>query len=123
MSYAVRCAAVLVTLATAACAPGMGAVCTDEFAYGLTVTVTDAVTGDRICDAVVTATDGDHEETLEALLGDECVYIGAGERAGTYRVQAVKDGFAAAAAEGVVVAEDECHVIGEQVTLELAAAD
>lgn len=110
--------------ALVACAPGIGTACTDEFAYGLSVVVTSAVDGSRICDATVVAVDGDHEETLEASGdGADCSYVGAGERAGTYRITASKDGFASATSDDVVVGEDECHVQGEQVELELAAQE
>ncbi len=115
-------AAVIAVLSLSACGPGPGGtVCTEEFAFGLNVTVTDAATGERVCDAVVTATEGDFSETLEVLPGDDCVYVGAGERAGTYRVEAAKAGFASAVQEDVVVGEDECHVVGEQVELALTA--
>lgn len=107
----------------AACAPtGVGDTnCTALFAYGLHVTVReDAMGSPRICDAIVTASDGDFEETLEPQgPASDCVYVGAGERAGTYRVEAAKDGYATVAEDGVVVAADECHVIGEAVDLVL----
>ncbi len=127
MSSTFRCTAVLVVLAAAACGPMPGRVCTEEFAYGLNVIVEDEE-GNRICDAVVTAKDGDYEETLELQEGagaGDCIYIGAGERAGTYDIEATKDGFATATEAGYTVQEDAdgCHVIGAPVTLELAAVD
>src|SRR5688572_23654555 len=79
--------------AMSACAPPPVS-CTDLFAYGLTVIVTDSTTGERICDATVTVTDGAFAETLEPPLQSEtCAYVGAGERAGTYRVEATKPEF------------------------------
>ena len=105
-----------------ACEVG-GQPCTDLFAFGLSVTVTDATDGAAICDAVVTASEGTFEEVLQ-VQGDgaDCVYVGAGERAGTYRIEAVKDGYTTLAEDNVVVGEDECHVIGEQVSLALTAS-
>ena len=95
--------------------------CTDLFAYGLTVTVVDA-DGTPICDATVSATDEEYQETLEPQAGTPCTYVGAGERAGTYRVEASKDGFGTAIADSVVVGADECHVIGQPLTLTLEPA-
>lgn len=114
--------------ATTACAPvgtGPGSACTDLFAYGLTVTVTDdAPPGGRICDAIVTAIEGDFLEPLQAQgEGDDCVYVGAGERAGTYRVEATKDGYSTDAEDDVVVTADECHVQGVAVALSITAVD
>ena len=73
---------------------------------------------------MVTASEGTFEERLQVQgEGAGCVYVGAGERAGTYRIEAVKDGYATAAEENVVVGEDECHVIGEQVSLAILSTD
>ncbi len=119
-----------VLVVPAACAPGAGAgdagpVCTELFAYGLVVVVTDdAPPGDRICDAVVTAEEGDFLEPLQLQgEGADCVYVGAGERAGTYRVEATKDGYSTDVAEDVVVTADECHVEGVEVALGITAVD
>lgn len=92
--------------------------CTLLFAYGLNVRV-EASDGTQICDATVTATEGSYSETLTA--GGDCNYLGAGERAGTYRIRAEKSGFNAAVQEDVVVDEDECHVMGENVELTMTS--
>lgn len=115
--------------AVAACGPGYmppGQACTTLFAYGLTVTVTSLDDGSRICDADVEAVDDDHRETLQPQgEGDDCVYVGAGERPGTYTITATKDGYASDTAEDVVVESDAegCHVVGEQVELQLTGLD
>ena len=60
-----------------------------------------------------------HQETLSpfpppALGGSiDCVYQGAGERAGTYSVDARSDA-REKLVSGVVVGHDQCHVIGRQ---------
>ena len=114
------CLAVVVLCALGACTGGEVA-CTADYRYGLTVTVVDEA-GAAICDATVTITDGDYEETLENVGGDDCAYVGAGERAGTYAITAEKAGYQTASESGVVVDEDECHVIAETVELTLTEA-
>ena len=102
-----------------ACSP-VEKVCTDLFAFGLSVTVTDEVDDTNICDALVTISDGTYQEELTVQgQGADCVYIGAGERAGTYRIEASKPGYDTLVTDDVLVGEDECHVIGEQIAVEL----
>jgi hypothetical protein len=100
-------------------APG-GVVCTTLFVYGLAVTVQDAATGRRICDAQVTAVSGSYRETLIVLGSSaDCSYAGAGERAGVYDLSASKAGYATATMSNVRVDADVCHVIPVRVTLDL----
>lgn len=120
-----RCASTGALLALLAPLGGCGSVsCSADFRYGLVVTVVDGATGARICNASVTATDGAHQETLSpfpppALDGSiGCVYQGAGERAGTYSVDARSDA-REKLVSGVVVGHDQCHVIGRQLTIAL----
>lgn len=87
--------------------------CTAELRFGLNVIVVNGQTQQRICDAVVTARDGDYQETLELLPGaspSSCQHIGAPERAGSYQLTAARSGFAPAAPVTAVVTEDACHV-------------
>jgi hypothetical protein len=88
--------------------------CTLEAVAGLNVTVEDA-TGAAVCDAVVTARDGEFEETLESV---NCSYFGAFERAGTYEITARTPGFIAVES-GVVVEDAECHVVPASVEMTL----
>jgi hypothetical protein len=98
--------------------------CTDDFRYGLSVSVVDRVTGAPICDATVTATDGTYSETLRILPdadvdgGTRCVYLGAGERAGTYAIDARGEG-RQSSTTGIELTRDACHVVGRAVRLEL----
>jgi hypothetical protein len=94
--------------------------CTLIAVSGLGVTVTDAATGQPICAATVTATEGSYGETLRASGDPACGYSGATERKGTYTVSASKSGYATATQSGVVVTADECHVHPVQVTLTLS---
>jgi hypothetical protein len=88
--------------------------------YGLAVTVQDASTGRRVCDAQVTAVSDSYRETLMAFGSPEdCSYAGAGERAGVYDLSASKAGYATATMSSVRVDADVCHVIPTRVTLEL----
>jgi hypothetical protein len=94
--------------------------CTAQFVYGLTVTVQDRVTGQRICDAQVIAVSGSYRETLDPRGPTEsCTYAGAGERRGTYDVTASKSGYISTAQTNIRVDADQCHVIPVKVTLEL----
>ena len=100
------------------------AICTSEFRYGLAVHVVSAATGASICSAAVTAADDTYREaltrvqTLDADGGVDCFYQGAGERAGTYTVDA-KIGGTEKMVAGVVVTRDACHVVPTAVTIDL----
>ena len=122
-----RCASIGALLALLAPLGGCGSgsvSCSADFRYGLVVTVIDGATGARICNASVTAVDGAHQETLGTfpLLildgGADCIYQGAGERAGTYSVDARSDA-REKLVSGVVVGHDQCHVIARQLTITL----
>jgi hypothetical protein len=110
-------------MALAACgAPSQPVACLDYAAAGLDITVRDGSdehVKPKICDAVVTARDGDYVETLEAPLHSDCSYLGAWERPGTYALTVTRQGFAAATVEEVLVDADECHVITERLTIDL----
>lgn len=83
-----------------------GGACTAEFVYGLNVVVNDGE--DPICDAEVTIEEGDYTETLESF---ECgSFVGAGERAGTYRITVEAEGYLTEVVEDFVITDDECHV-------------
>jgi hypothetical protein len=87
-------------------------VCTAIAVDAMTVTVTDAANGERICDATVTAKDGAFSAQLQAFpAGPECSYSGPTERAGRYEVRVTRAGYEAAVRQDVIVTADECHVI------------
>ncbi|MGJ8665239.1 MAG: carboxypeptidase-like regulatory domain-containing protein [Patiriisocius sp.] len=91
--------------------------CTEVFVYGLNITIKDAQTDAILTEGItVTATEGDYSETLTQ---SNNIFIGAGERAGTYAVTASGAGYVSQTMNNIVVAEDQCHVIPEEVTLAL----
>lgn len=100
--------------------PSCSSNCTEQSVYGLNIRVADKASGTAICDAVVIATDGKYSEKLLQHGAPDCVYVGAGERAGTYNVTAARDGYVANGVQ-VRVTEDECHVVGQTATITLAA--
>ena len=89
--------------------------CTMQFVYGVNATVADATTGDPISGATLTLTEGDYVEVMEEV--QDGSYVGAGERAGTYSLMIEADGFVTGTITGIVVTEDECHVIPRTVTI------
>jgi hypothetical protein len=95
--------------------------CTAVAIDALTVTVVDAATGRRLCDATVTVIDGSFTEDLRAFgtSPSDCSYSGATERAGRYEVRASRSGYAPAVARDVRVDADECHVIPVMLSLSL----
>ena len=97
-------------------------VCTAIAVSSLNVTVRDAATGARVCDAAVVAIQGAARYELRRTGGPDCGYAGPEERAGLFEVRAARDGYQPAVVTGVRVTEDECHVIPVFVSLDLRAA-
>jgi hypothetical protein len=66
--------------------------------FGIRATVLDVATGSRICDAVVTITDGlgARETAVPGGGAADCVYNGAWGGKGRYRMLVEKTGYAAA---------------------------
>lgn len=98
----------------------MSDVCPAVATAGLTVEVSNAVTGQAVCDAGVTATDGSY---TERLVQASCTYVGAFERPGSYQVRAERAGFVSKQVGPVQVAMENgrCpHVRGVRVTIPLA---
>ncbi len=91
--------------------------CTEVFVYGLNITIKDAQTDAILTEGItVTATEGDYSETLTQ---SNNIFIGAGERAGKYAVKASGAGYVSQTMNNIVVGEDQCHVIPEEVTFAL----
>jgi nitrous oxide reductase accessory protein NosL len=107
--------AMAVTLIGVGCARTQD--CSAVALMALDVVVQDG-SGGEVCDAVVTATDGDFTQQLQVDLVSPCHYRGVTERAGTYTVTATRSGRSASASD-VMVEKDECHVITKQVTITL----
>jgi len=99
---------------------GNPVVCTTEARSSLNVTVLDAVTGRRLCDAEVTATDGSYNATLMSSgPTGNCNYFGPFERPGNYLVMASRAGYLTGHEGDALVTRDECHVQTAAVTVQL----
>lgn len=95
--------------------------CTQEAKAGLNITVKDAVNGEFLSTGVtVIAQDGSYSETLEQFTNEEIpVFIGAWERIGTYTITVSKEGYQTFTSEPIVVTADVCHVIPQQINVDL----
>jgi hypothetical protein len=111
-------------VALAGCAvktPNDPVVCTAIAVSSLIVTVRDASTGARLCDAAVIAI---HEgRTTQALerVGD-CAWAGPWEVPGEFEVVVTRTGYEARRVTGIRVTADECHVIPVQLSVDLRPA-
>ena len=94
--------------------------CTAIAVDALVVTLVDASSGQRICDAKVTAIDGSFSEDLRPFgSGQDCTYSGPTERAGLYEIRATRTGYETLTANAIRVTRDECHVIPVMVSIQL----
>jgi hypothetical protein len=84
------------------------------------VTVVDATSGAKLCDAVVTVTDGTYVEQA-TLYGraPSCEYLAGAERPGTYNVHVTHGGYLPGDVDGIVAAGFQCGVYGQSVTVRL----
>lgn len=96
-------------------------ICTQEAKAGLNISVKDAVTQDLLSLGVtVIIQDGLYNETLEEFIGEDfSFFMGAWERVGTYTVTVSKEGYQTFTSEPIVVTADVCHVIPQQITVDL----
>lgn len=103
---------VLGAVSLAACGETLEPIaCTEQFVYGLNVTVVDALTGaQRAEGSTLTLREGSWEEVVTEVFGNNTLSA-AGERAGTYVVTVTRDGYQSWIETEVTVNEDECHVI------------
>lgn len=96
-----------------------GLFCTEQFVYGLNVSLIDATTLNPITTAIeIIATDGDYEETLitSSSIGS---FFGAGEREGTYVITVTSANYQTYVSEPISVSADRCHVIPENIQISL----
>ncbi len=112
----------LVALFLLGCPPVMDPViCTEIFVFGLNVTVTDG-NGDPVSGATLTLVEGDYTEIMTEIdpMGQSGVYVGAGERAGTYSLTIEAGGFDTVTFDNnIAIDADECHVIPVGLALSL----
>lgn len=112
----------LFALAGATSACNGGEACTLELVYGLNVNVVDDASGNPICTADVTATEGSYSEPLTTFTSTApCTFVGAGERAGTYAIQVEAAGYQTRTVADVEVEDGGCHVVGETVEVRLTS--
>ncbi|HMC01045.1 MAG TPA: hypothetical protein VKN14_08430 [Flavobacteriaceae bacterium] len=91
--------------------------CTEQYVYGLSVIVKDANTNNIITENItVIARDGNYQETLMTIEGVDS-FFGAGERAGSYFIEVTSTNYQPYISAAVLVAEDVCHVIPENVEI------
>ena len=100
----------LVLLSFSACQDNGPRACTLIFAYGITVTVTDALSARPLAEATGTLTEGDFVEEMMAV--GTGTLVGAGERPGVYAIEVVAPDHASWSTVGVELGFDGCHVIG-----------
>ena len=112
----------MVALALPAGCPIDGVPCTQLYAYGLTVRLSDAATGEPIAGATLVLSDGSYVETMQELSADfdPGAYVGAGERPGTYTLTVQADGYQSTVIEDIGILADICHVIGRALDVELS---
>jgi hypothetical protein len=99
-----------------------GVVCTAIAVSSLNVTVRDAATAARVCDAVVVAVDetGQRHDLMSfAPDPQRCTYAGPWERPGVFEVAVEKAGYRTARVAGIRVGRDECHVIPVQLAVDV----
>ena len=94
-----------------------GIICTAVWTAGVTVDLTDAVTGTTIAGATLTLTDDDYTETMEDH--GEGYYSGAGERPGTYTLTIQATGYETQTHTDLVVQDAPCHVIPVELNITL----
>jgi hypothetical protein len=96
----------------------------DDVARGVTVVVTDSVTSLRICNATITAVDGDFTEELQAFgAADDCEYFGLLDRGGSYTLDISAPDYGSAT-EATTVSLDACdHAITQELSFSLVPND
>lgn len=92
-------------------------VCTEQFVYGLQVTVRDNTTNDVLIDGItIIAKDSQYQEELVQVQGTD-VFVGAGERPGNYILEVSSTNYLPYTSNVIEVLADECHVIPEIVEI------
>ena len=112
---------VILGLAVSACGdpvePPIG--CTEQFVYGIGIQIVDATSGaQRAAGSTLTVREGAYEEVVTQVWGNNTM-VAAGERAGTYTVTVVRDGYQTWSQFDLEVGENECHVIPVTLLAEL----
>ena len=86
-------------------------ICTEQFVYGLNVTVKNGDTNVIITEGItVIARDGNYEEELMNIEGIDN-FFGAGERTGNYIIEITSNDYQTYISDVISVSANECHVI------------
>lgn len=94
--------------------------CTSEVVVGIVVHVTDALSHADLCDATVILKNASGYEERPTAMGTPCQYAGAWEQPGTFSVEVSRSGYQVARRQGIAVTQDNCHVVTQDVKVELA---
>ena len=107
----------------AACDVPGGQACPAIAAANFNITVVDAVTSQRICDATIVATETSTGSTMNLMAfgsGADCGYSGGFyERPGTFSLAASKTGYLTTTHSGVVITKGVCNINPVTLTLKL----
>ena len=107
-------------LTSAGCGTTEPIFCTEEARAGITITVTDTSSGNALAaGSTLTIREGEYVESWTETFGNSM--SGAWERAGTYDISVARPGYHTWTKSGVVVDEDECHVIPVSLDVALEA--
>jgi len=96
--------------------------CAGVRSVGIVLAVTDADTGEPICDATVRLEHARYAEELTAEGPDPCRYLG-GNLVGTYALSVSRDGYAATSTTVEVAAGGDCGVEAQELELRLTPAE
>ena len=91
--------------------PSDNIICTLQYVYGVNVSLTDAQTGQSISGATLTLISSTSTEIMEESPNQSGVYLGAGEKPGTYTLNVQAAGYQEVSQDNIVVTSDPCHVI------------
>ncbi len=101
------------------CSDGDAPTCAGVQSYGLVIEVTDARSGEVLCDAEVHLDHTDHTEDVTADGLDPCRYLGA-TTPGRYTVEVRRDGYRTATTNVEVAAASTCSGLNTRtITIEL----
>jgi len=114
-------AAVCLAGAAGGCASD-SAECAGVRSVGIVLAVTDADTGEPICDATVRLEHARYTEELQAEGPEPCRYLG-GNLSGTYTVSVSRDGYAATSTTVEVAAGGDCGVETQELELRLTPTE
>jgi hypothetical protein len=106
----------IATIFAEACTSPNGVICTEEFRYGLNVSVVDSLTSSAPASAILIAHSGTYVDSVGPevpfqLNGVPVLLLStAGERAGTYDLNIRSPGYRDWTRSGIKVTADACHV-------------